>query len=163
LTAVLILMGIVSIGLIVALPPILGHLGIGEAAKTIGSIVRWPLLLIMALATLAILYRYGPSREEPRWRWVSPGAIVATIIWVIGSGLFALYAQHFGNYNKTYGSLGAIIVLMTWMYLSAFVLLLGAEINAEAEHQTKRDSTTGQPKPMGQRGAYVADTVGKRK
>ena len=155
----LILMGVVAIGLIVALPPILAHVGLGDAARTLVSLLRWPFLLAVALVGVGVVYRYGPSREKPKWTWVSPGAVTATLIWLVGSALFALYAQHFGSYNKTYGSLGAVVVLMMWMYLSAFALLLGAEINAESEHQTRTDTTTGEPEPLGRRGAFVADTV----
>jgi membrane protein len=152
-----VVMGIVAIGLIVALPPVLAHFGLDGAARTIATLVRWPLLLIIALLGLGILYRYGPSREAPRWEWVSPGALIATLLWVLGSILFSFYAQHFSSYNKTYGSLGAIVVLMMWMYISAFAFLLGAEINAQAESQTNRDTTTGPAEPRGRRGAYVAD------
>jgi membrane protein len=162
LTVVFVALGIISIGLIVALPTILSHIGLGGVAQSAGTAVRWPLLLIVALVALGLLYRYGPSRQKPKWKWVSPGAVLATVLWVGGSVLFAFYAAHFGSYNKTYGSLGAVVVLMMWLYISAFVVLLGAEINAEIEHQTAQDTTTGEPKPLGRRGAYVADTVGKR-
>jgi membrane protein len=110
---------------------------------------------------LGVLYRYAPSRDEPRWRWVSWGAVLATIFWLIGSGLFSWYVSSFGSYNETYGSLGAVAVLMMWFWLSALIVLLGAELNAEMEHQTERDTTTGSPRPRGERGAYVADHVGK--
>jgi membrane protein len=159
LTITFIFLGVVSIGLIVALPPLLAHLGLGDAARTTVSLLRWPFLLVVALIGLGILYRYGPSREKPQWKWVTPGALSATVLWVLGSGLFAFYAQHFGHYNKTYGSLGAIVVLMLWLYLSAFALLLGAVINAQSELQTAQDTTTGGPEPLGRRGAFVADDV----
>lgn len=161
LTAGLVVLGAISVGLIVALPPILAHLGLGNAAQTAVSILRWPFLLVVALLALAAVYRYAPCRATPKWQWVSPGAVVATVLWVLASFLFGLYAQHFGSYNKTYGSLGAIVVMMMWLYLSAFSLLLGAEINAESEHQAGADTTTGPPRAMGQRGAYVADTPAK--
>lgn len=162
LTLVFVIFGAVSVGLIVALPPILETVGLGSVAKTAGSLLRWPLLLAVALIGLAVLFRYGPSREDPQWKWVSPGAIVATLLWVAGSALFAVYAQNFGSYNKTYGSLAAVVVMMMWLYISALVMLLGAEINAETEHQTARDSTTGDSKPLGRRGARMADTVGEQ-
>jgi membrane protein len=160
LTLFFVLLGAVAIGLIVVLPPILGQVGLGNAAKTVVSLLRWPVLLGIALFGLAVLYRYGPSRAHPRWRWVSAGAAVATLLWVIGSILFSLYAQNFGSYNKTYGSLAAVVVLMLWLYMSAFALLLGTEINAESEHQTARDSTTGRSEPRGRRGAHMADSIG---
>jgi membrane protein len=104
---------------------------------------------------------YGPSREEPQWRWVTWGSALAAVAWLVMSLLFSWYAANFGSYDKTYGSLGAAIGFMTGMWLSSAVILLGAEIDAEMEHQTKRDTTTGPEKPMGQRDAQVADTVGR--
>jgi membrane protein len=91
---------------------------------------------LVALFGLALIYRYAPSREKQEWKWFSPGAVVATVIWVAGSALFAVYAQNFGSYNKTYGSLGAIVVMMMWLYISAFAVLLGAEVNSATEDQT---------------------------
>jgi len=161
LTFGLIVIGALSVGAIVVLPLVLAHVGLGDAAKTAVSVLRWPFLLGIALVALAVVYRYAPSREKPKWKWVSPGAVMATLLWVAGSALFAFYAQRFGSYNKTYGSLGAIVVLMLWLYISAFALLLGAEINAQAEAQTAKDTTTGEPEPIGQRGAYVADRKAK--
>ena len=112
------------------------------------------------MVMLAAIYRYAPSRQEPRWRWVSWGAVVATALWLVGSAAFSIYVAKFASYDKTYGSLGAVVVLLFWLYLSAFIVLLGAELNAEIEHQTARDSTTGRARPLGQRGARMADTVG---
>jgi membrane protein len=108
---------------------------------------------------LAVIYRYGPSRTEARWRWVSWGGAFAAIAWVLVSLAFSWYVAHFGSYNKTYGSLGAAIGFMTWIWISATIVLIGAELNAEMEHQTKRDTTTGAEKPLGARGADKADTV----
>jgi membrane protein len=104
-------------------------------------------------------YRYGPSRAKARWRWVSWGSVAAAILWLIVSLAFSFYVSHFGSYNKTYGSLGAVIGFMTWMWLSATVVLIGAELNAEMEHQTARDTTEGPEKPLGQRRAEMADQV----
>ena len=129
--------------------------------KWIALIVEWPLLMAFVMATLMVLYRYAPDREDARWEWITPGAVVATLLWVIVSLLFTIYVAHFNNYDATYGALGAVAVLLTWLWLSSYIVLLGAEINAEAERQTKRDSTTGPPEPMGERGATVADTLGK--
>jgi membrane protein len=119
-------------------------------------------LIILAIA-LSLIYRFGPSRDAPRWRWISWGSVAAALLWLAGSGLFSFYAANFGNFNATYGSLGAVIGFMTWMWISAIVILLGAELNAEIEHQTARDTTTGHPKPLGSRGAHVADSVGAAK
>jgi membrane protein len=112
---------------------------------------------------LAVLYRYAPDRDEPQWRWVSPGAIVATFLWVVASIGFTLYVANFNSYNKTYGSLGGVIILLTWLYISSLVVLLGAVINAQSEKQTRTGSTEGPPRPMGHRGARVADTLGGSK
>ena len=106
------------------------------------------------------MYRYAPSRREPRWQWISVGSIFAAIVWLIASVLFSWYVANFGSYNATYGSLGAAIGMMTWMWISAVIILLGAQINAEIEHQTAKDSTVGADKPLGARGAVMADTVG---
>jgi membrane protein len=149
------------IAVIVALPLAATFLGLGPVADRIVSLTRWPIVAIAAMIGLAVVYRYGPSREKPRWSWVSHGAIFATTMWVVGSVLFSLYVSHFASYNKTYGSAAAIVILLTWLLLSAYVVLIGAEINAESERQTRRDTTTGSEKPLGERGAYAADTVGR--
>lgn len=122
---------------------------------------RWPLLFVAVSAGLALIYRYGPSRERPRWQWLSVGSLFAATGWLAGSMLFSWYAANLTDFNETYGSLGAIMAFMIWVWISVIVVLVGAEINAEAEHQTARDSTTGAPLPLGLRGATMADTVGE--
>ncbi len=161
LTIGLIVSGLIVIALIAGLPAVLNAIGADSGTKWVALIVEWPLLVVFVMLMLAALYRFAPDRSEPRWEWISPGAITATVLWVIGSVIFAIYVSHFGSYNKTYGSLGAAIVLLTWLWLSAYVVLLGAEINAEAERQTRRDTTTGKPKPMGSWDTTAADTLGK--
>ena len=161
LTVVAILAVALVLGLTLALPAILDAAGFSSVGKTLGLVLRWPLLGLLGLATLAALYRYGPDRDKARWRWVSPGALVATILWVIGSGLFAFYAGRFGSYNETYGTLAGAVVLLLWLYLTALAILIGAELNAELERQTLHDSTVGEPHPLGQRKASSADTVGE--
>jgi membrane protein len=131
----------------------------GPAARVTISVLRWPALAALMMLGLAVLYRYGPSRDEPKWRWVSVGSVTATVFWVVGSAGFAWYANSFGSFNKTYGTLGAVVVLLLWFQLTAFVVLLGAELNAEAEHQTAADTTEGRPQPLGTRGAVVADDL----
>ena len=116
--------------------------------------------LALATVALAAIYRYGPSRREARWRWLSVGSVAAALGWLISSALFSWYIGNFGAYNATYGSLGAAVGMMMWMWISAIVILLGAELNAEIEHQTARDSTVDVEKPLGRRGAVMADTVG---
>jgi membrane protein len=162
LTIGLIAMMIVALGLIAVLPALLGNLGLGEVFQALLTYARWPLLLVVALVGLAVLYRYAPSREVPQWQWVSPGAVIATVLWLIGSIAFSIYVRNFGSYNETYGSLGAVVILLMWFWLSAFIVLLGAEVNCELERQTERDTTAGRPRPRGERGAYAADTVGER-
>jgi membrane protein len=161
LTLGLILFIIVTIGAVVVLPALLGNLGLGSTMGDLLSLARWPLLAVMMMLTLAILYRFAPSRDTPRWQWVSWGAVGATVLWIIGSILFSWYVSNFGSYNETYGSVGAVIILMMWFWLSAYIVLIGAEVNAEMEHQTARDTTTGSRQPRGSRGAHVADTVGE--
>jgi membrane protein len=152
---------IVAIGAIIVAPIVLNLIGLGPVVETLLRLLRWPILFAVALVVLAVIYRYGPSRTPARWRWVSWGAAVATAIWTLGSIAFSIYVQNFGSYNETYGSLGAVVILLMWFWLSAFIVLLGAELNSEMEHQTERDSTTGREKPLGRRGAYVADHVGE--
>jgi membrane protein len=159
-TVVGILFVLVVIGAMVVVPLVLNFIGLGGATETIIKLARWPALLIVVTLALAFLYRYGPSREKPQWRWITSGSAVAAVSWIIVSILFAWYAENVGSFNKTYGSLGAIIAFMLWIWLSIIVVLIGAELNAETEHQTVRDTTTGRPKPLGARGARMADTVG---
>jgi membrane protein len=144
----------------IVLPFAFNYLGLGALTAQILRWARWPALFVVVAFGLAVLYRYGPSRAEPRWRWITWGGALAALLWLAASVLFSWYAANFGNYNKTYGSLGAIIGFMVWMWLSTIVILLGAEIDAEMEHQTLRDTTSGPPKPLGRRGATVADTIG---
>jgi membrane protein len=160
LTLAAIVFLLLALGLVAVVPLALKYIGLETATEWIIKIARWPLLFVAVGVGLSILYRYGPSRNEPRWRWVTPGSLFAALIWIAASLLFSWYAENFGSYNKTYGSLGAIIGFMTWIWLSIIVILVGAAIDAELEHQSVRDTTAGALKPMGQRGAKMADTVG---
>jgi membrane protein len=155
-----ILFVVAALGAIVVIPVALKYIGLSEAADLLLRLGRWPAMFVVLTLALAVIYRYGPSREAPQWRWITWGSAMAAILWLGISALFSWYASSFGNFNETYGSLGAVIGFMTWLWISAIVILLGAELNAEMEHQTARDTTTGSPKPMGARGARVADTVG---
>jgi len=150
---------VVAFGVIAVLPAALAKTGLGVRARVAVNVVRWVVLLVGMLIGLGVLYRYGPDRNAPRWSWASPGAIVATAGFIVTSLLFSLYTANFGRYNETYGTLGAIVVVMLWLYLTAMMVILGAELNAELERQTRRDSTVGPPRPLGERGAYAADTV----
>ena len=154
---------IVAIGLVVALPAIMNALGLNWLVDIVVRLARWPILAVLAIAGFAVVYRYGPSRRQPRWRWVSWGAGIAVVMWLAGSALFSLYVTRFGNYNETYGAAGAVVILLMWFLLSSYAILIGAEINAEMERQTRKDTTAGGDEPMGARGAYAADTVGEAK
>ena len=123
------------------------------------QVVRWLLLVLVLVVALAVVYRLAPDRDAPRFKWVSVGAVVATVLWIVGSLVFSLYVNNFGKYGNTYGALAGVVVLLLWLYLTSYVILLGAEINAEAERQTEKDTTTGPPEPMGERRAEAADTV----
>jgi membrane protein len=149
-----------AIGAVVVVPIVLGRVGLGSMADTLIAMLRWPVLLALAILGLAVLYRYGPNRRQPKWQWLSVGSVTAAILWLVGSALFSWYISNFGNYDVTYGSLGAAVGMMVWMWMSTIVILLDAQLNAEIEHQTARDSTVGGVKPMGRRDASKADTIG---
>lgn len=163
LTLALVFIVIGTLGLLVIYPAVVDAFGFSRIVQTLVSLARWPLLGLVAVIGMAILYRYGPSRNRPKWRWVSRGAVAATVLWIVASIGFSVYMRYFGNYNETYGTLGAAIALLMWFWISAFVVLMGAELDSEIEHQTARDTTVGPAKPMGQRGAHMADTVGERR
>lgn len=148
--------GAVMLALVAAaLPELLARAGLQDSL--IVRILQWPVLLVVVGALLSVLYRYAPSRAHARWRWITPGGAFASLAWVAMSVLFTLYVANFGHYDKTYGSLGAVVGFMTWIWLSLTVVLLGAELNSELEQQTSADTTTGPPRPPGERGAAVAD------
>jgi membrane protein len=146
---------------VVVVPIVLKYVGLGAIANGLIAYGRWPAIFVIGILGLALLYRFGPSREFPQWRWVTAGSIFAVAAWLIMSIGFSWYVASFGTYNATYGSLGAAIGMMMWMWLSVIVVLVGAELNSEIEHQTARDTTTGKPLPLGARGATMADTVGE--
>ena len=160
LTVIALVGAVLVLGLTVALPSILDAAGLGSVGKTVALVLRWPLIGLLGMAALAALYRYGPDRDKAKWRWVSPGTIVAAALWVIGTGLFAFYAGRFASYNETYGTLAGAVVLLLWLYLTALAVLVGAELNSELERQTLEDSTVGEPLGLGERKASSADTVG---
>lgn len=151
-----------SLAAVVAIPIALETMRVDPALLPVAWL-RWPLLLVATMGGLALLYRFGPSRETAKWRWVSYGSVAATVLWLAGSVLFSWYLSNFADYNATYGSLGAVFGFMVWLWLSCTIVLLGAELNAEIEHQTTVDSTTGVSRPLGARGAAMADTVGQAK
>jgi membrane protein len=146
-----------ALGIIVVLPVVTGLLG--PAGRVVLAVLRWPLLAGLMLVGVGVLYRFAPNRGNSRPHWVTWGSVVATLLWLIGSGLFSLYVNSFANYNRTYGVLGAVIILLLWLYLSSFLVLLGAELNNALELRTKRESTAGPPPPVGERDAGAADHV----
>ncbi|MEZ5650007.1 MAG: YihY/virulence factor BrkB family protein [Burkholderiaceae bacterium] len=147
---------------IVAIPRLSNWLPFGELGALAVKVLTGLVVLAIATFGLACLFRWGPDRRSARWSWLTPGAAVALIIAAIASLLFSWYVSNFGSYDRTYGSLGIVIVFMTWLWIMAIFLLLGAELNAEMEHQTARDTTVGPERPMGERGARMADTVASR-
>jgi membrane protein len=152
---------LLALGTVVVLPIALNYLGLHDATDLLLRFARWPLLIVIIIFGLAVLYRYGPSRREPRWQWISVGSFFAAVAWLVSSALLSWYLASFAHYDATYGSLGAAIGLMMWMWISSIVILFGAQLNSEIEHQTARDSTMPGSKRLGARGADMADTVGK--
>lgn len=151
---------VIGVGVV---PVALALIGLNNAAASIVSYGRWPVLLVVAAIAISILYRYGPSREHAKWRWITLGGVIATLLWLLTAAVFSWYLSNFANYNATYGSLGAVVGFLMWMWVSMLVLIMGAELDAEAEHQTAVDSTTGPEVPMGERGATMADTLGRQR
>src|SRR3954451_15669396 len=156
----MLLFAIIALAAIVVIPVILKFLP--TFIGSILNIVRWPVIAVLVAVVLALIYRYGPSRDKPKWRWVSWGSSIAAVLWLAFSAIYSWYTAHFGTFDATYGSLGAAIGFMLWMWLSTIVILLGGKLNAEIEHQTARDSTEGPREPLGRRHAQVADTVGSK-
>jgi membrane protein len=161
LTLGAIVVAVVALALITVFPAVIDDLGLGQAGELAASIARWVVLALLVLVALAVVYRLAPDRANPRWRWVSWGAVVALVVWLLGSVGFSWYVDNFGKYNQTYGALATVIVLLLWLFLSAFAVLLGAEFDAETERQTARDTTTGPERPLGERDAEGADTLGE--
>ena len=136
---------LITLALVAVVPLVLDALQLGLVGTIIAQVVRWGLLVALVVVALAVVYRVAPDRDAPRFRWVSTGALVAAALWILGSVLFSLYVNNFGSYNKTYGALAGVVVLMLWLYLTSYIVLLGAEINAESERQTRKDTTKGEP------------------
>jgi membrane protein len=154
--------GVLMLIALVYVPLLFAYAGFSSVFESLVKLLRWPVLALLVLVSLTLLYRYGPCRHSAKWRWVIAGALFATAFWLIASAGFSYYVSHFANYDRIYGSLGAVIVLLFWLYISFYIVLIGAEINAQLELQTARDTTRGRPRPMGKRGAFVADHVARR-
>ena len=150
---------VVALALVVVLPAALNFMGFGIVTDLIIRLIRWLLLTGLVMLSLSLLYRFGPSRRGAKWQWINPGAVLGTVLWLAASGAFSFYVTAFASYDKTYGSLGAVVVLMLWLWVSAYAVLLGGELNSELELQVVKDTTIGPDRPMGRRGAYAADNV----
>jgi membrane protein len=149
---------VIVFGLVAVLPAVLARLDLGPLSWLL-QIVRWVLIAAVVAVALAVIYRIGPDRDAPKIRWLSVGAVLATVLWLIASIGFAIYVASFGSYAKTYGAVAGIVVMLFWLWITSYAILLGAEVNAEAEQQTVRDSTRGPARPLGERGAVKADSV----
>jgi membrane protein len=150
---------IVALACITILPETISWVTGGSIDNKQAMWLTWPVMLVLFNFCLSALYRYAPHRRSAQWRWVTPGALLATVLWIAASYGFSIYLNEFASYNKTYGSVGGIIILLMWLYLSAYIILIGAEINSSIELQTSVDSTVGEDKPMGERNAVVADNT----
>lgn len=159
LTACAIVFLAVAVGLVAVVPVLLDALGLSGVGRVLVQVLRWGGLVVFVLVALAVVYRYAPDRDNPRLRWVGLGSVVATVLWLLGSAAFSLYVSTFGSYSETYGTLAGVAVLLLWLFLTSFVVLLGAEINSELEQQTAEDTTQGPELPRGERRAVKADTV----
>jgi membrane protein len=152
---------LLTLALVAVVPVVLDALPLGTLGTVLAQVLRWVLLVVLVVVALAVTYRVAPDRDLPRFAWVSTGSLVATVLWIIGSIAFSLYVNNFGSYNKTYGAIAGVVVLMLWLYLTSYIVLLGAEINAESERQTRADTTRGASAPMGERGAAAADELAR--
>ncbi|NHC14548.1 YihY/virulence factor BrkB family protein [Motilibacter deserti] len=161
LTLGAILFIVVAVALIAVAPAVLDSLGLGSIATVAIQVGRWVGLVVAVMIALAVCYRYAPDRDNPKFSWASLGAVVAGVLWIVGSVAFSLYVSNFGSYGKTYGALAGVVILLLWLMLTSFIVLFGAEINAETERQTAKDTTQGPEKPMGERRAQAADTVAR--
>ena len=151
------------LGLIAALavPALLDYVTLPDWMENLLALSRWVILALMTVMGLSVLYRFGPARADAEWKWLTPGALLACVIWMIASVGFSIYVSNFGSYNESFGSMAGVIILLMWLWISAYIVILGAELNSEIEAQTRVDSTTGDPLPMGERGAAKADNLGE--
>ncbi|HKJ79831.1 MAG TPA: YihY/virulence factor BrkB family protein [Prolixibacteraceae bacterium] len=154
-----IILGILSIAFVLGFPAVVDKLNLPMVLEMVFAILRWVILAAIIMFSLALIYKIAPDRDNPKFRWVTWGTVLATVFWLGGSLLFTFYVNNFGNYDKTYGSIAAVIILLLWFFLTGFIILIGAEINSEMEHQTRADTTVGDPEPLGERGAFYADRV----
>lgn len=159
LTLGILIAGILLLSLVAGVPAVLNFYGLGLFFDSLVGYGRWPVMMVVITLIFAALYRWAPNRVSARWEWVTPGSLAASILWLLGSAGFSYYVDNFSAMGETYGSFAAVVTLMLWFFLTAFVILVGAEINSECEHQTAEDTTIGEEEPMGERGAFYADQV----
>jgi membrane protein len=159
LTVGAVVFALVAIGLVAGAPVLLDHLVGSGPARWAFEAGRWVALLTGVTVALAVLYRFAPDRDDPQFRWVSVGAVTGSLIWLAASLGFSLYVDNFASYSKTYGALAGVVVLLLWLWITVLIVLLGAELNAEAEQQTAEDTTRGPERPLGERGAVKADSL----
>lgn len=157
-----IMVAVIALLIIGILPVVLNLVGLTKGVDLVIQLISWPFLAVIFNVALACLYRYAPHRREAKWRWVTPGSLFATVLWILASVGFSFYVAQFSSYNETYGSLGGVVIMLMWLYLSAYMIIFGAAFNASIEQQTLCDSTKGDDSELGERGAYVADTLTKR-
>ncbi|WP_306257621.1 YihY/virulence factor BrkB family protein [Pararhizobium sp. IMCC21322] len=161
LTILLIAGLLIALSTTLALPVLLAFIDLGPVVEALITAATWGGLFALTIVGLSVLYRYAPSRDEPEWKWASVGAVVGCLLWIIASAGFAFYVSNFGSYNESFGTLAGVIVLLMWLWISAFIILLGAELNSELEAQTRVDTTVGADQPMGERDAVKADNLGE--
>ncbi|KPH65084.1 hypothetical protein AMS58_19340 [Pseudoalteromonas porphyrae] len=154
-----IMVAVIALLIIGILPIALNLVGLTQQVDIVIQLVSWPLLALVFNFALACLYRYAPHRKAAKWRWVTPGSLIAMVLWIVASLGFSFYVAKFASYNETYGSLGGVVIMLMWLYISAYIIIFGAAINACAEQQTMFDSTIGPAKDVGERGAFVADRL----
>ena len=153
---------ILIVGIAVVLPIALGFLtDVAPPLQVVVGVLRWVVIFGIVVALLAALYRWAPNREDAQWRWTAPGALIATALWLVGSIALSVYVRNFASYQETFGTLAGVVILLMWLWLSAYIILFGAELDSEMEAQTRHDTTTGAEEPMGQRGAVKADNLGE--
>ena len=161
LTLLLIVGLIVGLAATLAVPAVLAFVDPGPITTALITAVQWALMIALTMFGLSVLYRFAPSRTSPEWKWASVGAVAGCLLWIVASAGFAFYVSNFGSYNESFGALAGVVVLLMWFWISAYVILMGAELNAELEAQTRIDTTVGPEKPMGDRGAVKADNLGE--
>lgn len=161
LLAVAFTLGVMATAIVMLTAVASAAAGSSDGGGSLMGLLRWPILLVLIAAGLSVVYRYGPSRADPKWRWVTWGSVLATVVWVAASMAFTVYLENFADYSAIYGSLGALVGFLFWVWISVLIIIVGGALNAEMERQTAKDTTDPPELPLGERGAVVADTLGE--